>query len=344
MKSLDADKKASKTSEAAPAEAEKPVAKIDFSKVKVEPLFEEMVDFDTFSKSDFRAVSMFVIIKIPTGICNIIAGIIYAGLTYLILKMFISKIIKLPTSDFGMPKFAIKIRWILIAVLLPFVIKGSYLLIFNGKYVSSNMNGNQMFNTLSAGVAFTGIAAGFVEEMVFRGVILNALKKRWNIKVAVIVPSMLFGIVHVLGQDFSIGSCLLVIIAGTMVGVMFSMIAIESGSVWNSGIVHAIWNVVIIGGGLAIGEKMDKYSIMTYVLNSKDFAITGGEFGIESSVISLFGYIIVTLQIIFIHVLIRFYAVLEECMPVEGNLRKILMMLEELAQQSLQVKLLIYFI
>ena len=38
------------------------------------------------------------------------------------------------------------------------------------------------------GVAFTGIAAGFVEEMVFRGVILNALKKRWNIKVAVIVP------------------------------------------------------------------------------------------------------------------------------------------------------------
>lgn len=49
-----------------------------------------------------------------------------------------------------------------------------------------------MFNTLSAGVAFTGIAAGFVEEMVFRGVILNALKKRWNIKVAVIVPSMLF--------------------------------------------------------------------------------------------------------------------------------------------------------
>ena len=54
MKSLDADKKASKISEAAPAEAEKPVEKIDFSKVKVEPLFEEMVDFDTFSKSDFH--------------------------------------------------------------------------------------------------------------------------------------------------------------------------------------------------------------------------------------------------------------------------------------------------
>ena len=223
--------------------------------------------------------SVFVIIKIPYGICNIIAGIIYVGLTYLVLKMFISKIVKLPVSDFGMPKFEIKIRWILIAILLPCIIKGIYVLIFNGEYVSSNMNGNEIFNTLSVGVAFTGIAAGFVEEMVFRGVILNA--------------SMLFGIVHVLGQDFSIGSCLLVIIAGTMVGVMFSMIAIESGSVWNSGIVHAIWNIVIIGGGLAIGEKMDPYSVMTYVLDSKVFAITGGEFGIESSVISLIGYIIV---------------------------------------------------
>ena len=58
MKSLDADKKANKSSAAAPVEAEKPVEKIDFSKVKVEPLFEEMVDFDTFSKSDFRAVKV----------------------------------------------------------------------------------------------------------------------------------------------------------------------------------------------------------------------------------------------------------------------------------------------
>jgi len=35
-----------------------PNAKIDFSKVKVEPLFEKTVDFETFSKSDFRAVKV----------------------------------------------------------------------------------------------------------------------------------------------------------------------------------------------------------------------------------------------------------------------------------------------
>ena len=65
MKSLDADKKASKTSEAAPAAAEKVAEKVDFSNVKIEPIFEEMVDFDTFAKSDFRAVKILECEAVP---------------------------------------------------------------------------------------------------------------------------------------------------------------------------------------------------------------------------------------------------------------------------------------
>ena len=61
MKPLDSDKKAQKPAEA-PAEAAPaaPVVeeKIDFSNVQIEPLFQDQVDFDTFSKSDFRAVKV----------------------------------------------------------------------------------------------------------------------------------------------------------------------------------------------------------------------------------------------------------------------------------------------
>ena len=57
------------TSEAAPAGDNNgfftPNEKIDFSNVKVEPLFEEQVDFDTFSKSDFRAVKVKACIAVP---------------------------------------------------------------------------------------------------------------------------------------------------------------------------------------------------------------------------------------------------------------------------------------
>ena len=45
--------------------AEKPAEKIDFSKVKIEPLFEEMVDFDTFAKSDYRAVKILACEAVP---------------------------------------------------------------------------------------------------------------------------------------------------------------------------------------------------------------------------------------------------------------------------------------
>ena len=48
----------SDASKKAPQPAEKAPEKIDFSKVKIEPLFKELVDFDTFSKSDFRAVKV----------------------------------------------------------------------------------------------------------------------------------------------------------------------------------------------------------------------------------------------------------------------------------------------
>ena len=86
MKSLDADKKAGKAdvanaSEVADAQANASDAqscaagdnngfftandKIDFSNVKIEPLFEEAVDFDTFSKSDFRAVKVKECIAVP---------------------------------------------------------------------------------------------------------------------------------------------------------------------------------------------------------------------------------------------------------------------------------------
>ena len=61
MKPLDSDKKGSKEV-SAPAEAAQaaPVVeeKIDFSNVQIEPLFQDQVDFDTFSKSDFRAVKI----------------------------------------------------------------------------------------------------------------------------------------------------------------------------------------------------------------------------------------------------------------------------------------------
>lgn len=66
MKSQGASKnEANNAGQKAAAEAPAAEEKIDFSKVKIEPLFEEDVDFETFSKSDFRAVKVKDCVAVP---------------------------------------------------------------------------------------------------------------------------------------------------------------------------------------------------------------------------------------------------------------------------------------
>lgn len=70
MKSLDSGSKENKASKGNTEETydqltTKVAEKIDFSNVKIEPLFEETVDFDTFSKSDFRAVKVKECVAVP---------------------------------------------------------------------------------------------------------------------------------------------------------------------------------------------------------------------------------------------------------------------------------------
>ena len=74
MKSLGSDNSAAKAEKSTSTEAASDGNnngfftandKIDFSNVKVEPLFEEAVDFDTFSKSDFRAVKVKECVAVP---------------------------------------------------------------------------------------------------------------------------------------------------------------------------------------------------------------------------------------------------------------------------------------
>ncbi len=230
------------------------------------------------------------IFELPEWIGTAVAAILYIIIAYFLLKLLVEKILKLKLVDVNIPKPKFSLKWILIGFALPTAVTCIYFM-FPGTLV---YNKASLLSTFSIGVLYTGLAAAFVEEMVFRGVVFSLLEKRWDSKVAIIVPSLLFGIVHVLGMGYSVGSILLVVVAGTMVGVMFSIVMLDTRSIWNSGIVHMLWNVIIIGGFICISHAPSDNTHYNYILKSNSFALTGGEFGIESSVIALGGYILVT--------------------------------------------------
>jgi membrane protease YdiL (CAAX protease family) len=239
--------------------------------------------------------SLFMVIKVPEFICNILAGILYVFFSYKLLKLLCTKYLKSNLEDYYITKFKVKWYWIVIGLLLPLIVTGVYLLLISGSYQTVSSSLFKKLSFITAGIFYTGIGAGFVEEMVFRGIIMRSLEKHYNRAIAIIAPSLLFGIVHILGMKFNLLSCILVIIAGTMVGIMFSLITQEQKTVWNSAIVHTLWNIIIIGGILTISNQASEYTLFNYVLKSKSFLLTGGEFGIESSIIAVVGYIVVGL-------------------------------------------------
>jgi methionine--tRNA ligase beta chain len=65
MRPLESAKTSSSAAQAPAAEPEKTEPEIDFSKVEIEPMFRDFVDFDTFSKSDFRAVKVLECEAVP---------------------------------------------------------------------------------------------------------------------------------------------------------------------------------------------------------------------------------------------------------------------------------------
>lgn len=231
---------------------------------------------------------------IPAWLYHIVGGFLYAALAYLLVRLYCTKYLGKKMLDFCIPKCRIQIKWAVTAVLLPVLVSAVYLL-FPGNYESNPLDAGVKAAFVTRGIFLAGLGAGVVEELLFRGLLMNAVIKKWGRLAGILAPSVLFALLHIIGMKFSLLSCVQVMVAGTMVGVMLSLIALEGRSVWNSAIVHGGWNMIIIGGGLTIGTEINEYSVCSYVLETRAFLLTGGEFGIESSVVAIIGYIAVSL-------------------------------------------------
>ncbi len=232
--------------------------------------------------------------KVSIFISESVGAFLYIMITLVVLKLWIEKGCKQKLKDYKIGTFKINRKWLIVGVCLPILVTGFYLFL-PGEWYASSLEDKEHVRWFLDGILYVGIAAGFVEEIIFRGIIMTTIEKIANRKAAVVIPSFLFGILHTLGMPFNIIEMMGVTLAGTCVGIMFSYIALKSHSIWNSGIVHALWNVIIIGGMIHVGDSLDKYSLFNYKLETHNILITGGEFGIESSLIALCGYIVVIL-------------------------------------------------
>lgn len=230
---------------------------------------------------------------IPEFAGGIIVSILYPILTYYELKIFCKKFLKTELSDLGIVKFSVNPIWCIVAVGLPLVVN-ILLILTGGKWHLLECDIMPKLNIIITGICLYSIAGGIVEEMIFRGLIMGIIKKNYSIKPAVIIPSVLFGLAHLANGKLAFISAIQLIVAGTAVGIMFSLIMMNNNNFWNNALVHATWNMSTLGF-MHIGTENDNSAVFNFVLKSSNRLITGGDFGIESSVIAIAGYVIISI-------------------------------------------------
>ncbi len=124
---------------------------------------------------------------------------------------------------------------------------------------------------------------GMSEEFIFRGYLMNTLGGRHNPWVAVIVSSAAFSLAHLANPGFN----LLVFLNLTLFGVFAALYMIAFDDIWGACAIHSIWNFTQGSFyGISVSGTGDTESILRTTANSSSALLTGGDFGIEGSIIT----------------------------------------------------------
>ena len=195
--------------------------------------------------------SLPLMVGAPVWLGNVLAGVLYAALGVAGLLLLCGKGLRVTPEECRFAPVRLRPVWAASAVLMPALAAGA-LLCQPGHWQAGSA---EDATAVAAGaVFFFGAGTGIVEEAVFRGVLMTAVERRWNKTAAVLGPSLAFALLHVLGRELSFAGILQLLAAGTAVGLLFSLVAYESGTVWCGAAMHAVWNMVMIGGVLHIGD------------------------------------------------------------------------------------------
>ena len=129
------------------------------------------------------------------------------------------------------------------------------------------------------------------EEIIFRGIILRFIGIKWNVVAALVISSVLFGLLH----SFNPGMTWMGVVGIIVVGFMLGATYMYSGSIWMPLGIHWIWNTLedSVFGSAVSGGSSDGSMIQAQFHGSN--IMTGGSCGIEASVVTIVFAVIITI-------------------------------------------------
>ncbi|MEE9449603.1 MAG: type II CAAX endopeptidase family protein [Ignavibacteriaceae bacterium] len=225
-----------------------------------------------------------------SGLLVSISEIIRIFITIVLLFWYTKYVAKLPLNMLTLNlKFLNIGLWILVGFILPiltvviFYITGNLFV----ETIDTELSQSYIFDTVLKALGMS-LAAGFLEEILFRGYLFNLLKTKYKFWVAAFAPSLLFTLKHIGGAG-SLLNVVQLLISGLLVSFMFIMIYIYTKSIWNAGIVHFLWNLILLNGLIAFDTKENSEVLVQFNIGNNQI-FNGGDFGIEASIPAIIVY------------------------------------------------------
>lgn len=190
--------------------------------------------------------------------------------------------------------------WLAAAILISLIFLLLFVITVPGAFQSIKHTPGETALLLIEDFIGAALGAAITEEIIFRGFCMRYIERRMGLLPAIIIPSFVFGALHfIMGDNMGISDTLLLIISGTLVGVMFSVITYYSDSIWPAVLVHGVWNFRPTFFG--ISSESQQSCLWLYQIDSRSKLLSGGSFGVESSLAAMLIYFTVILFILFLN-------------------------------------------
>lgn len=226
-----------------------------------------------------------------------ILGIIVA--VYLYAKY----IMKVELSEMYMGKPLPSLKWCITAVLMPTAVCAFYLIFVEGVFAKGDITESQMIHAVCVTLLSQGLRAAVTEEIIFRGMMFYTLKKEFGTVFGILTSSVLFATIHLGNIDTSDWRKVVsILVATTAAGVMLALVTYESGSIWSSVVIHAIYNI-LSGDGQILHVSTEQVfpAVWTYTLRSRNRLLTGiqGTSDLETGLPAFCGIVIVAVMALY---------------------------------------------
>ncbi|MGT2930381.1 CPBP family intramembrane glutamic endopeptidase [Streptococcus dentasini] len=193
-------------------------------------------------------------------------GFSYVSLALLSIYVLAKRICQFDFEKFGIKLTLPRLSCLAVAVLMPLAVQ-----------LGLHLSGGQSYlaDDLYKAIIIGGLAAPIAEELFFRGFIMRLLELKYSRTIAILSPSFAFAALHLLNGALNLITALQLLLAGTLVGILFSLATYLTKSIVNSILIHSVWNL-----------------IMGTVLFKQQSFLFGGKYGADISPLAILAYAI----------------------------------------------------